>query len=839
MKQTLLLLGFLITTSVFSQEAKTIISSYISSHLKDFGLNKEIDFTIQSTSSSKANGVKHFYVQQQYLGLPIVNTTVRFTLKNNEVLSSSGKFYSIQNEAYVPAENVKTILQNWINSVDTDRELQVKSIQSKNKVWTIETQFEKVEVQKCFYVKENTLHSGLQLALQIPNAKHWYSVVLSTETGTELMKNDWIASCSFECASNPEKHESHSQLACPPPPGADQYLVYPLPLTHPDEGPQSLVVNPSDPIYSPFGWHDTDFVSGDEYTITFGNNVFAYEDANNDDLPGFSPDGGTALNFNFPVNTTTGPTGYVDAAITNLFYMNNMMHDVWAYYGFDEESGNFQFANQGAGQGNDQVMAEAQDGSGTNNANFGTPPDGQNPRMQMYIWSGANVPDLVTVNSPSTLAGGYAASTAGFGPPVPSIPITSDIVFVVDDGTASDDGCDVIQNAAQINGKIAVVKRGNCQFNMKVENAQNAGAIAVIIYNNTGGTTTTAMSGTNPNVLIPSVMISQNDGGAWLAAYNLGDTINVSIATASNPDDNDSDLDNGIIAHEYGHGISNRLVGGPDNVDCLYNDEQMGEGWSDFFGIVMTIKPGDVGTQPRGVGTYVTNQPVDGTGIRPAPYSTDFALNDFTYGQTNNSSLSMPHGIGFVWCSMLWDLNWALIDSTNFDPNIKTGTGGNNIAMALVIEGLKLTACNPGFVDGRNAILEADQLLYGGAHQCTIWKVFARRGLGYSADQGDPMSRTDQVEAFDLPPSCMPGFGAGISENELLFEVYPNPTNGKIEIKGDVSTIETIEVCAMNGQKLLSFEDPNTVSLEGLSAGVYLLRITSDKGSSVIRVIKK
>jgi len=459
--------------------------------------------------------------------------------------------------------------------------------------------------------------------------------------------------------------------------------------------------------------------------------------------------------------------------------------------------------------------------------------------MQMYIWSGANVPDLVTVNLPSTLAGGYAASTAGFGPPVPTIPITSDIVFVVDDGTATDDGCDIIQNGAAINGKIAVVKRGNCQFNVKVENAQNAGAIAVIIYNNSGGTTTSSMSGTNPNVLIPSVMISQNDGGDWFTAYNLGETINVSIAAASNPDDNDSDLDNGIIAHEYGHGISNRLVGGPDNVDCLYNDEQMGEGWSDFFGIVMTIKPSDVGTQPRGVGTYVTNQAVTGTGIRPAPYSTDFSLNGYTYGETNNSSLSMPHGVGFVWCSMLWDLTWALIDSTNFDPNIKTGTGGNNIAMALVIEGLKLTACNPGFVDGRNAILEADQLLYGGAHECTIWKVFARRGLGYSADQGDPMSRTDQVEAFDLPPNCMPDFGAGISENVSLFDVYPNPTNGKIEIKGDISSIETIEVCAMNGQKLLNFVDPNMVSLEGLSTGVYLLRISSDKGSSVVRVIKK
>ena len=48
--------------------------------------------------------------------------------------------------------------------------------------------------------------------------------------------------------------------------------------------------------------------------------------------------------------------------------------------------------------------------------------------------------------------------------------------------------------------------------------------------------------------------------------------------------DRDSDLDNGVIAHEYGHGISNRLTGGPTTVTCLNNAEQMGEGWSDWFG---------------------------------------------------------------------------------------------------------------------------------------------------------------------------------------------------------------------------------------------------------------
>src|SRR5690606_27045595 len=112
---------------------------------------------------------------------------------------------------------------------------------------------------------------------------------------------------------------------------------------------------------------------------------------------------------------------------------------------------------------------------------------------------------------------------------------------------------------------------------------------------------------------------------------------------------------------------------------------------------------------------------------------------------------AVPHGVGSVWAVMLWDLTWALIDEYGFDADIYNGTGGNNIAMTLVVEALKLQPCSPGFVDGRDAILEADFLLYGGANQCLIWDVFARRGLGVSASQGSSGSTNDGVEAFDTP----------------------------------------------------------------------------------------
>ncbi|KAG9075375.1 Fungalysin/Thermolysin Extracellular metalloproteinase 5, partial [Ceratobasidium sp. UAMH 11750] len=84
------------------------------------------------------------------------------------------------------------------------------------------------------------------------------------------------------------------------------------------------------------------------------------------------------------------PKEYIDLAVTQLFYTSNMVHDLYYRYGFDELAGNFQQDNYGrGGRDGDAVIANAQDGSGYNNANFMTPPDGQNGRCRMYIWNTA------------------------------------------------------------------------------------------------------------------------------------------------------------------------------------------------------------------------------------------------------------------------------------------------------------------------------------------------------------------------------------------------------------------------------------------------------------------
>lgn len=835
-----------------AQSHLKIIQDYSVSNARNLSLNPT-DFTqleITSTASSKAKDAQYVYVRQLVHNVPVVNGIGAAAIKNSKVIHFSSQFKSLEkSEPINPSLDFDAALEIGLKHVGISTEGRFNVLSADliaHKYLVGAGSYSKTNIPvRLMYLCVNG-QNKLVWDLSVLVKEDWWCMKISAHSGEVLLKTNWINHCEIDHCDQLTQSIHASKSSVPfapmPPPGVDQYMVYALPNISPSHGNRELVVNPSDIIYSPFGWHDDNGVAGDEYTITRGNNVFASDDINDTDVPGYSPDGNTELNFNFPYDSLVGVQGNLDAVVTNLFYMNNMLHDIWAYYGFDEESGNFQNTNYtNLGLGNDFVFADAQDGSGTNNANFGTPPDGDNPRMQMYIWSSSSN-NILTVNDPVSLAGSYTTSTAGFGPGIPTTPITADVILVDDGNAPVSDGCEAVTNVAEMNGKIALVRRGSCPFVDKVQFCQDAGAIAVIVMNNTGGAPI-AMGGTSSTITIPSVMISQADGNSFEAMINGGTNVNATIGNPGDLTALDSDFDNLVIAHEYGHGISNRLVGGGNNTDCLYNDEQMGEGWSDWFGLMITMKPTDLSTDPRGVGTYVTGQANDATGIRPAPYSTSFSINDYTYGNTNVNSLSQPHGIGFVWATMLWDMNWALINEFGFDANVKTGTGGNNIAMNLVIEGLKLTTCNPGFVDARDGILAADELLYDGEHTCLIWEVFANRGLGFSASQGDAFDRNDQVEAFD-EPACIEQ-GAGINEDLLDFvKVFPNPANNLINLQflnGNNAT--TIRLFDLTGKVLVAIENnvskQLSVDIANVSAGMYLMQFTNDYGTKTVEVVKR
>jgi photosystem II stability/assembly factor-like uncharacterized protein len=133
----------------------------------------------------------------------------------------------------------------------------------------------------------------------------------------------------------------------------------------------------------------------------------------------------------------------------------------------------------------------------------------------------------LTIQSPANLQGNFLAVKAGFGPELTSF---NGNFVLVDDGSSTPLlGCSALSNASDINGNIAVIKRGDCYFVDKVKNAQNAGAIGVVMINNVDGFPI-VMGGTDPDVNIPSVMISQEDGQAIIDALTNGTSISGTIS---------------------------------------------------------------------------------------------------------------------------------------------------------------------------------------------------------------------------------------------------------------------------------------------------------------------
>ncbi|MCH1548542.1 MAG: M36 family metallopeptidase, partial [Flavobacteriaceae bacterium] len=320
-------------------------------------------------------------------------------------------------------------------------------------------------------------------------------------------------------------------------------------------------------------------------------------------------------------------------------------------------------------------------------------------------------------------------------------------------------------------------------------------------------------------------------------ALLAGESISVSLLDNSGFDV-DGSFDNGIVAHEYGHGISNRLTAGASSTNCLQNAEQMGEGWSDWFGLMVTMEEGDSPEDIRGIGNFASGDGVEDNGIRNAPYSTDFSINDYTYEDSNNTAqVSEPHGVGFVFATMLWDLTWAYVDKYGFDPDLFNGNGGNNKVMQLVLDGLKLQPCSPGFIDGRDAILAADMASTGGQNQCLIWEVFANRGLGYNASQGDNNSREDQIEDFSTPPEDDPSLSncevLGLNTVFSNFKIYPNPSNGTVNISStNIIGLTKIKLVDLNGRVVYSrevnFSERTSLDFSSISNGIYILNIENE-----------
>ncbi|EIN12402.1 hypothetical protein PUNSTDRAFT_81599 [Punctularia strigosozonata HHB-11173 SS5] len=197
----------------------------------------------------------------------------------------------------------------------------------------------------------------------------------------------------------------------------------------------------------------------------------------------------------------------------------------------------------------------------------------------------------------------------------------------------------------------------------------------------------------------------------------------------TNPE-RDGALENDIVVHENTHGVTNRMTGGGTG-RCLQTTESggMGEGWSDAMAEWTEHK--DATVPDYVLGQYVVN---DAAGIRSHPYSTSAMTNPLRYSSLK--TLTEVHDIGEVWANILHNVYAALVSAHGFSATAHTdptGTAGNVVFLHLFLDALPLQPCNPTFVTGRSAWIQADVNRYGGANKCILWNAFASRGLGVNA----------------------------------------------------------------------------------------------------------
>lgn len=728
------------------------------------------NLSIVNTHTNSENGVTYINFQQVYKGLEIYKAVGNLAyrgdqmiLKRSRLLNNDELFLNHKStiEPYQAVEYIRSHLnlpilkssflieQTSKDSYVVEEMSHVQGVTELKEVWAKD--------------KDGAYTISWMININPATSSDQWEIIMDREDGTILNESNSTLYCSYskeehECfdgqsrAHNPDtvklqtekSNSSQNQLSQVQ--DGSRYNVYAQPLGSPNDGDRTIVVEPADVNASPFGWHDVNGVVGPEFDILRGNNVHAYQDIDADNEVPDSQPVGQELVFDFPIVESSDPEDNIDADATNLFYWNNYMHD-WSYiFGFTEAAGNFQDNNYGkGGEQDDHVLAETLDGSDTNNAVFSAPRDGASGSMEMFKW---NIGEQFEVLSPAIVSGSYETGSANFGPTLDE-PVTGRLVYIEDSEGDIRDACDPIVNASALSGNIAIIDRGTCDFSFKVHAAQEAGAIGCIVCNNLNDAPLITMAaGDNADLVnIPSLFLSRED--CQLLKNELGQGV---VGRFNEPRQLSSSFDNGIVAHEYAHGITLRLSGGARTSACLDNDEQMGEGWSDFFALVVTQLEGDVGSQRRGIGNYVLSEPRDGNGIRRYQYSTDMNVNPQVHSHIRFSF--RPHDVGEIWANALWDMYWAFIEQDGYDPTWRDPTAGNLRAIQIVMDGLKLQECDPSLIEARDAILDADQLNSFGENQCLIWNVFARRGLGVDAQSNDSDFRGDNVDGFEVPPSC-------------------------------------------------------------------------------------
>ncbi|MDB5970934.1 MAG: Fungalysin/Thermolysin Propeptide Motif [Hydrocarboniphaga sp.] len=671
-----------------------------------------------------------------------------------------------------------------------------------------------------------------------------YSMVVSAGTGKVLHRRNLSASD----APAPFTYRMFADTTSP-------YQVFDQPLGNgytpfPSTNPADTIVRMPTPampnlvtlVAGPISNPDANPWLADDASETLGNNVDACLDTNDTAVDGIVS---TPLNtcdpqlgdmrgtpssdhtFDYVATPDADPStpAAKGGAVVSLFYLNNFLHDWWYDHGFNEAAGNAQTSNYGrGGVEGDPIKAQGQDGSGRNNANMSTPADGSSPTMQQYLFDGPITGDVREL-TPSD-SGTLKFSGASFGPT--EFDVTGAVVLAADGaGTSPTDGCGepipdplgtglipTVPAPPQLSllGKIALIDRGNCNFTNKAAFALASGAIAMVVVNNDNNDPITMGNGDIPiNVgasptdliyQIPSVMIRKDAAAAIKTAIAAGATAMHVQRIAST--DLDGTLDNQIVGHEYFHYVHHRLTDSSNQ-----QSGAMSEGWGDIDALMVSVRADDRSAPNNnayqgayGLAGYVINNFY--SGIRRAPYSTDFATNAFTLKHIADgeptpdggpgTSNSEVHNAGEIWANEVWNCYAGILN----EPGLSFDTARSRM-MDYIIGGLKMTPADSTYTEARDAILSVVKA--ANAYDYAVCSAgFAARGSGKNAI-------SPARDSSDL---------TGVTEDFTPFVDY-TPDAFKFSSKqAQPGTVQASSIVTITG-----VSEPVPVSISGDSSAMY------------------
>ena len=553
-----------------------------------------------------------------------------------------------------------------------------------------------------------------------------------------------------------------------------------------------------------------------------GNNVHAYADlAAPDGLDGggdllVAPSTGATFDFTYDLSQ---PSSFApsqrSASATHAFFVTNWLHDALYDLGFNETARNGQKDNfNRGGLGGDAMNVEVHDFSGRNNASFRTRADGEPGRMQLFIFDEPR-PSTLTITTAALPDGG---TFLGAPPAVTrsrSWDVTGPVQTVTDlDGGFG--GCDPWANPASYTGGVVILDAPieGCSIARRFDAAKDAG-VAALIFSATG-----CFSFTEPSLVAVCV---EADAGTQLRALAAGGaTMSARLERPVGARERDVALDTTVVAHEYTHFLTGRLIG--DSLGLLNSPSRaMGEGWSDFVSLWLSIRDAETGRAGNdlwqgafAIGGWTMGGPNwDGAprpghyfGVRRYPYSTDRTRNPLTFKHVG-TNVPLPvtaardigggldnaqvHNAGEVWASMLWDAQVKLLRK----PGVTTEAA--RLAMGrYLVAALKATPVLPTFIEARDALLAVVAAESPTIDFPLFQDAFAQRGLGVLAQSSDRRSITNTPLAEDF---------TGPGGNYRLVSVTLDDTDDDCDADGQLDSNETgtLSVKLMNvGSRRLS-----------------------------------